>query len=269
MAAKPRKSLQELSASKSVEQLMKEELPEATFRDLEPVQQELIFSYTLKEYKRLMEIERKYTHLTHSLKDMPVADHALHAGSSSMPRGNSFYKAGIWRYSTHEDLQRMEYRDDRFYQLLEEGQRVRFHDNELYQLSSNGLVRPFTLEERSAVYGQWDREGDSPLQGPFYDLISSQLLLYRLTVTLGPPPSDEMEKYLDGYKTCWGTKLVLEDENADAIVNHLTFGEHKGSATCHFAGTQAGSKKALKLINYLLGKECAHSYDAILAGTQA
>ena len=95
------------------------------------------------------------------------------------------------------------------------------------------------------------------------------MLLYRLTLTLGPPPSDMMERHLNGYKCCWDSLLVLKDEKEGTITDHLTLDEHKGSAKCSYVGTKEGSEKALELVKYLVGKECAHSYDGILAGRAA
>ena len=78
-----------------------------------------------------------------------------------------------------------------------------------------------------------------------------------------------MEGYLDRYKGCWHSMLVLKDEEQGSITDHLTLTEHKGSAQCWYVGTKEGSQKALELVSYLVGMKCVHSYDGVLAGRQA
>ena len=97
-------------------------------------------------------------------------------------------------------------------------------------------------------------------------------MLYRLVVTLGPPPSKFMETRLDGYKVCWDAMILLREE-ADAegakIVNHLDLYDYKGWPSCQFAGTRDGERKMLELLNYLVGEDCAHSYDGVRCGEHA
>ena len=292
------KSLQELSASRAVTELMKEEHPEASFRDLERIQQELLFTSLVKECKRLRSIEVGHRALQENLSRVPDADRFVHLGggdtfpfradlgpllseaaedqeeesyydpSEYNPFDRALQFRSGWQYATHEDIGRLE--EDIFSRLQPGVERVHWHAFESSRVSDDSPVQYLTSDEKNAIYKRWDQEGkgDSRLTG-FDRLISSQLLLYRTTVTLGPPPSDMMDRYLDGYKCCWHTVLVMPDERQGKIVNRLTLGEHKGAATCNFWGTKEGSQKALELLNYLLGKDCAHSYDAILAGRQA
>ena len=87
--------------------------------------------------------------------------------------------------------------------------------------------------------------------GRFSRRVSSQLLLYRLTVTFGmPPPKEE-----DGYKSCWRVDLLHYDGASE-----LSFQDFKGGADARFYGTTEASVDALK---------CPHTYDGIVAGTRA
>ena len=91
MSHAPSKSLQELSASKALEHVMKKEHSEALFRDLEALQQELLFSHVIKECKRLREIEEKHRVLRNSIKYMRKANrfvHGLHWGHASEAAGS-------------------------------------------------------------------------------------------------------------------------------------------------------------------------------------
>jgi hypothetical protein len=94
----------------------------------------------------------------------------------------------------------------------------------------------------------------------FSQLVSSQLLFYRLTVTFGMPPPREV----DGYKSCWTVDLRHMDG-----VSVLTFQDYKGAADVRFCGTAEASVGALKLLNFLAGMNCVHTYDGIVAGTIA
>ena len=292
-------SLQELSAAKAVEELLQESHPEAFFRNLETVQQELIFSRLLKDYKRMKVVEDEHRVLLKLMDHMPDADRDVHLGgwerleskaekvaqdsgeeaddiedegeddddTDAFDRAREFQ--AVWRYADQEDLPRLESQGQTF-RLTQEGKRVYRHSFDLKKLSEDAKVQYLPSNEFLALDEERRKLGkEFVAPRDFWQLISSQLLLYRLAATFGPPPSDVMEQRLDGYKCCWDTLLVLKEEAQTPIVNHLTLGEHKGSAKFAFFGTKEGSEKALELVNYLVGKECAHSYDNVLAGRQA
>ena len=90
--------------------------------------------------------------------------------------------------------------------------------------------------------------------------MSSQLVLYRLTVTFGMPPPKEG----DGYKSCWEVDL----QHCDGV-SVLRLEDYKGAAEPRFRGTAGASVDALKLLNFLVGMNCPHTYDGIVAGTRA
>ena len=118
-----------------------------------------------------------------------------------------------------------------------------------------------------------DENGEEQRPRRLHELISTQLLLYRLVVTFGPPP---VEQRLDGYQCGWEVHLVLKEEEEPAGVpdkeaskSYITFCDYKGSAHCDFVGTNDAEERVLELINYLIGENCAHSYDRVLAGRRA
>ena len=83
--------------------------------------------------------------------------------------------------------------------------------------------------------------------GSFSYRVSSPLLLYRLTVTFGMPPPQEV----DGYKSCWQADLQYYDG-----ASVLSFQGDKGAADTRFYGTAEASVDALKLLNFLIGMKC-------------
>ena len=91
--------------------------------------------------------------------------------------------------------------------------------------------------------------------------ISSQLLLYRITVIFGMPPKSEE---VDGYQCCWATTLHYSDGRST-----LELYDCKGSVDVAFEGTPDAETEALTLLNFLCGNEIPHTYDGILAGSQA
>lgn len=94
----------------------------------------------------------------------------------------------------------------------------------------------------------------------FFERISSQLLLYRLTVVFGMPPPRES----DGYKCCWEVELRHSDGGSV-----LRLGDYKGAANASFYGAKEASDDALQLLNFLTQLECPHTYDNTVAGRPA
>ena len=96
----------------------------------------------------------------------------------------------------------------------------------------------------------------TPWEFGFQARISSQLLLYRITVTFGMPPP----RVLDCYKQCWEVDL----KHIDGSI--LRFSDWKGGASTRFDGSTDASRDGLKLLNFLIGLKCLHTYDGIRAG---
>ncbi|KAK7427590.1 hypothetical protein QQZ08_005865 [Neonectria magnoliae] len=103
----------------------------------------------------------------------------------------------------------------------------------------------------------------------FYDMISSQLLLYRLIAMFGTPPKlPEEEANADRYKSIWEYPLHWA---ADQGRNKSTlwFQDYKGAASVHFSGSEEASEAAFKLLEWLVSDNVLHTYDGVLAGNQA
>jgi hypothetical protein len=326
-SSKTLKTLKTLAGSKALEQLLKDEHAEATFRDLEPVQQELVFAQMLKDHRQLKVVEKEHVEIQRVLSHVPSADrvvifscgkrlegfkkkeeygetrgvapaHVEHEegvdeGKSEeseilglderfIQRGRAFQD--VWRYATEDDQANMEDRGTAW-SLKREGKRVSWFSgggtasHELWQATHDSPLKLYdfnwTADGRQRHYdfcynNVTEEQMRNSYPRSFFQVISSHLLLYRLTVTLGPPPSDLMEtQHIDEYKCCWGTLLVLQEAESDTILSHLTLYEHKGSASVGFTGTAEASEKAMALLSYLVGPDCAHTYDNVLAGNLA
>ncbi|KAG7289867.1 hypothetical protein NEMBOFW57_006244 [Staphylotrichum longicolle] len=78
------------------------------------------------------------------------------------------------------------------------------------------------------------------------DLISSQLLLYRITVSFAAPPFTED----DVYKCGWSFLLW----NRDDPTCSLEVCDHKGRPQAYFRGGKQASTEALQLLEWLTGE---------------
>lgn len=92
-------------------------------------------------------------------------------------------------------------------------------------------------------------------------LISSPLLLYRIVVNFGAPPSTNT----DGYKSGW--EFIIR--NRDDPKCSLRISDHKGWAQAIFYGGRKASTEALQLFDWLTGDNCPHSYDYTPCGASA
>ncbi|KAI7785382.1 hypothetical protein LA080_007218 [Diaporthe eres] len=101
---------------------------------------------------------------------------------------------------------------------------------------------------------KFPRRGDTL----FSDLISSQLLLYRIVTTFGAPPNTEE----DGYKCAWSFTLLNKEDPTCALEIH----DHKGWPQATFSGGERASTEALQLLDWLIGENCPHMYNYTLFG---
>lgn len=239
---------------------------DSDFASLDSHSQLLLFTRLRTENARLREGDRKWRLLT---KYCPRTDLQIYLSSTrSEPGGGEDEQNG---YNQQRGFL------DRWSYLIEDG-----YDNESEgedhpgrdEASDPELVRDITWDYFHLV----SESPDSDLRLCFHDWcptrcpcrptgydsfsrrVSSQLLLYRLTVTFGMPPPRED----DGYKTCWMVDLRHRDG-----VSVLSFQDLKGAADARFHGTTEASVDALKLLNFLIGMKCPHTYDGIVAGTSA
>ena len=86
------------------------------------------------------------------------------------------------------------------------------------------------------------------------ELISSQLLFYRLIAVFGMPPASEQQE-MDNYKQVWQYSLYWTAGQADGKLDRgrLTFCDYKGGPGVKFWGPEESSKSALKLFEWLVG----------------
>ncbi|KAH8743330.1 hypothetical protein F5883DRAFT_593327, partial [Diaporthe sp. PMI_573] len=84
------------------------------------------------------------------------------------------------------------------------------------------------------------------------DLISSPLLLYRITANFGAPPSTN-----DDDNKCAWTFVIW---NRDDPTCSLEIRDHKGWPMAVFYGGTEASTAALQLFDWLTGGNCPHSY---------
>jgi hypothetical protein len=140
---------------------------------------------------------------------------------------------------------------------------TRWSQNQLYSDSRGSDIKVCLHQDVDCVEchpQDPDSSSEPELSISFTDRISSHLLYYRIVVTYAMPPSVEVQ-----YPVChWKIKL----RHIDGI-SLLEFEDSKGEAHVKFTGTPEASEDALKVLNYLTGEKCLHTYDGILAGLVA
>jgi hypothetical protein len=99
----------------------------------------------------------------------------------------------------------------------------------------------------------------------FFEMISSQLLLYRLVSVfeLAGVPSG-IEFNVDGYKGCWGVRLEYVGDGSE-----LRLFDSKGGASVQFFGSATAAGAASELVTWLVSDRVALQYDGTVAGTVA
>ena len=263
-------SLQELATSASITELLHLSFKDSEFSALEPRLQELLFGKLRKEILRLQEEERNGAILK---RRMPHADLELYTSKPRLVRfkegdEDSFaverdpepytlqtYHREKWSYTkeTYFDFSPVRINGGRDKSILVWESMHLYWDLPLGDLKLN--KRPF---EHEGAPDYWPGQGKS-----FTDRISSQLMLYRIIVMFGMIPP-EIEGYEDRYKSCWECMLVHADGQS-----RLSLYDYKGWASLKFKGSEAASKDAMDLLNFLCGRGVPHSYDGVLAGLPA
>jgi hypothetical protein len=247
-------SLQELCEKQSLLQISDLDNSEWDFASLEPRLQQLLFSRLQTENARLREVEQKWCQLT---RKCPRIDTQIYLSSTRIEPGcgedeeNGYNQQGVFQ-------------DQWSYPIESAGSRAGScgpglvcdtewdHSNLVSESPDSDLTLHYCLTTQCACWRM-------PRQN-FSHRVSSQLVLYRLTVTFGMPPP----KKGDGYKSCWEVDL----QHCDGV-SVLSFEDYKGAAEPRFHGTAEASVDALKLLNFLVGMNCPHTYDGIVAGTRA
>ncbi|KAL6248075.1 hypothetical protein RBB50_005423 [Rhinocladiella similis] len=261
------KSLQELSAEKTLNLLRKDRQAVVTFNSLDPDLQQILYERIWQDY-----IDLKGTITTYQ-KWCPAADQFLYTGyargglngttsddsdDSPARKGFNHFRA-LWRYRRPSDPESPRLAMD-----------DRFEWDSGYLYTAPGSRRDFAVCECQTSPGTCQcpgRRQDWSDRFTISKAISSQLLLYRLTVVFGMPPRDTYPDFVPGYKTCWRVELVPRGDGRDSAL--IDFQDWKGGVTVHFVGCQGASSHALNLLNWLVSDHVPHGYDNILAGTVA
>lgn len=246
---------------RSLEQFLGSDSADSDFASLEPFMQQLLFSKLRTENARLQEVEWKWSQLTGAC---PRTDIQIYLGFPTIESGGEEDRQNGYN-------QEAAFRDQWSY-LIRDSDENEADGGERRGLeiacdTSWGRINLFSESPDSDLRLCFHRSNGSTrcsclqnLENNFSHRVSSQLLLYRLTVTFGMPPPKEG----DGYKSCWAVDL----QHCDGA-SVLSFMDYKGGATTSFYGTTKASADALKLLNFLVGEGCRHTYDGIAAGTTA
>jgi hypothetical protein len=257
----PQPWLQEPCEMESLEQILRSDSADSDFASLEPRMQQLLFSKLRTENARLLEVEEKWCQLTWPC---PRTDTQIYLGFPTIEpggeedeRNDSNKKATFrnrWSYPIGDSDEKKndggEGRGPEISRNISWESADLIADSpdselRLYSNHSDGLDLLYLLKKRD---------------NGFRSRVSSQLLLYRLIVTFGMPPPKEG----DGYKSCW--EVDLRHCDGASVLN---FWDYKGSPSVGFDGTAEASADALKLLNFLVGESCRHTYDGIVAGRAA
>jgi hypothetical protein len=247
----------------SLEQILRSDSADSDFASLEPRMQQLLFSRLRTENARLQEVEWKWSRLTESC---PRTDIHIYLGFPAIEPSSE--EDGQNGYS-----QEAASLDQWSYPIRDSDE----NENDGGERRGLGVIRntswgPINLVSESPdsdlrlCFHRFTGSTRCPCllklnpDKHFSHRVSSQLLLYRLTVTFGMPPP----KGGDGYKSCWAVDL----QHCDGA-SVLSFKDYKGAAVVRFYGTTKASAEALKLLNFLVGESCRHTYDGIAAGAIA
>lgn len=290
MEVPPPTSLKTLAANEALKQILQPEFSESQFVSLPPHLQKLLFSKLREEVDRLRGKEDRWRAVVQScapadlqlylrnqywvpsIKGLEVkpASKGENEVESRKRERNSGELSGYrlrkyfidrWSYLTEDGETELEARLSRRSRTADSSSgktaRMQWSDWSLYRDPEEGTMKLCEHEEFSLVCScgpLWNR-------GLSYQ-ISSQLLLYRLTATFGMPPPRETDRY----KSCWDCAIKFDDDDDDSVGRIMDW---KGTISLSFEGTITASKEFVKLINYIVGYKCLHSYDGIVAGTVA
>ena len=230
---------------------------ESDFESLEPRLQHLLFNKVRAENARLREIEQKWERLTRFCPSLDIQIYLRPDGRLNEDEDVTYEERRVltelWNYKNTDDDNEQE----RVMRMSSPIPKRAWDSLDLVSESPDEELEIFVLSDPST---QYSRKPPGRRHRYLWRRISSQLLFYRLAATFGMPPPVET----DGYKVCWEINLQHCDGSST-----LEFYDYKGAAKARFFGSDDASEDALKLINFLVGMECLHTYDGIVAGTIA
>jgi len=233
-----------VSVGSALDKILHSETPYADFAAMEPAHQQRLFKYLRQEYERLLDEERQLSRIK---RLRPYIDSQIFTVDSRAKPGRAEGK-GKNEYSQKDSfLDTWTYGDDDDGVTREPTTEWNFLDLMSETPAADLQVRPRNGPQCADAFRLCDR-------------ISSQLLLYRLTAVFGMPP----RKGTDGHRSCWQASLRHQDDGSILFLQ-----DFKGRPDVMFWGSGRGSASALKLLNFLAGPDCPHTYGGIAAGTKA
>jgi hypothetical protein len=257
------RTLQELSAEKTLEQLRKDKQAVTTFDSLDPGVQQVLFARLWQDYIRLYEVEHKYK--TYQ-KWCPLADADLYTARARTrlinfnPESEDYVEEEPTAERVCDEFRaKWRYRDPAgFIPPTPNDDNVSWGMSHVFMPSSS--ERHFELCQcgRNRGCSCGNQKGGGLLVP---EAISSQLLLYRLHAVFGmPPPHPDV-----GYKTCWTVELGYRQEVSTVFLLE----DYKGGVNLRFYGSKDASSSAMDLLNWLISDRVPHEYDGLIAGTVA
>ena len=272
-------SLKELSVRKATSSILQHHERFSEFSKLDGRSQKLLFEELCKDALKLEALEAE-KHIFRRL--CPRADQGLYTASSSTriafpeedyddddesgeepklkekndaidenPYRKIEYFQKKWSYKSSDDEGDTENREG----LLRDTAWKRWQASSVYYdpddsiMKVMDMVRGFNFDEHYKF-----------IDNSFYTRISSQLLLYRLSVMFGMPERRES----DGYKVCW--EITLHHSSRKGTLDVY---DYKGAASAAFTGSSEASDDALDLLGFITQDDVPHTYDGTLAGTVA
>lgn len=235
-------SLQELCTKKALDELFDSDSEDVDIASLEPRLQQLLFRRLRQEITRLRNVERHWERVATrapslDLEILRSLDRYVASKDDTSSEDEAYSKAvsfqSMWAYEREDEDHPNEGSFDTFFNTSNLFSDAPLSDMKICDHGEEICIT--CMSARECVFSQ---------------RISSQLLLYRLSVTFGMPPPRET----GGPETCWDIALKHVDDGGV-----LSFSEYEGRAEVQFEGSNSAEEDALKLINYLVGMKCYHT----------
>ncbi len=270
------KTLQELTARKTLRQLENDEQAVATITDLDSDTQHVLLTHLWKDYIRLRKKERAYDY---AVSKCPLADRDIifdpmvalptfEIDHPNLPRADAGWDAsgvhpitkyfrGLWKPisypSHHYDI----YEWDASNLTMSPGPERHFKLCHCYSSDITSVhVTPF----RPCQACMYRRD---ELDNVFTTSISSQLLFYRLTMVFGQSLTDPRDHHDYG---CW--QFTLQSRRCSHST--LALRDYMGGVDVWFEGNKEETESALLLLNWLISARVPNMDEMVfLAGAQS
>lgn len=237
------RTLQQISAAKTIDTLENDPNVTETLFNLSEEEKQVLLPHIWEEHLRLRKVERISSA---AQEPMPAVDRDIYfctpaEGIAAKRNGNSTQGAtsqadrNTRRRSFQAKWRRCSVPELGLYLQLSEKDHETWTDNELVVMS-NKRIR--LHDEELPRFNESSRD--------FSTLISSQSLLYRLVAVFGNPQYDRPPTS----KIRWRYDLTMCDTGS-----YLMLWDCSGRIELDFDGLRTDSPEALKLLNWLVGKE--------------